>query len=210
MSNDQLDRNFLSTKHKNEIGAAENNASEQFCPVAFNPTCVYRHGKHTLTLHQSRARSSFLPPASTLLDPVVALLGPGQTEEPRTPPSPPPPAPTPTSTMEDKEGDQHPVSEHSHTTIHPNISSGAAPTPRTCEETQTQKQKFCHCEVTHSHTPSPHQRTRNAKNRSQTMNCSAARTLPFHLFLKAHGMHRYRQQISDWAGNSIETTTTGV
>lgn len=93
MSNDQLDRNFLSTKHKNEIGAAENNASEQFCPVAFNPTCVYRHGKHTLTLHQSRARSSFLPPASTLLDPVVALLGPGQTEEPRNPPIPAPSRP---------------------------------------------------------------------------------------------------------------------
>lgn len=37
-----------------------------------------------------------------------------------------------------------------------------------------------------------------------------ARTLPFHLFLKAHGVHRYLQQISDRAGNSIETTTTAV
>lgn len=37
-----------------------------------------------------------------------------------------------------------------------------------------------------------------------------ARTLPFHLFLKAHGMYRYLQQISDLAGNSIETMTTGV
>lgn len=41
------------------------------------------------------------------------------------------------------------------TTIHPNISSGAAPTPQTCRETQTQKQKFRECEVTRSYTLSP-------------------------------------------------------
>lgn len=37
-----------------------------------------------------------------------------------------------------------------------------------------------------------------------------ARTLPFHLFLQAHGMHRYLQRISAGAGNSMETMTTGV
>lgn len=78
----------------------------------------------------------------------------------RSPEPPPPPTTTTPSTMEDKEaaaGDQQPASELIlfQTTIHPNISSGAAPTPRTCEETQRQKQKFCESKLTHSHTPSP-------------------------------------------------------
>lgn len=37
-----------------------------------------------------------------------------------------------------------------------------------------------------------------------------ASTLPFHLFLQPHGMHRYLQRICNGAGNSMETMTTGV